>query len=86
MKCPKCKAWTRVLETRSQYRVRECGNLHRFKTEELPVIDFEERKKQQEDLRREVANAQGTHQSVAEKYGVCIQSVVNWRKKYRTID
>jgi hypothetical protein len=32
--CLQCGAWTRVLETRKGIRKRECGNLHRFYTEE----------------------------------------------------
>lgn len=39
MKCPYCKAWTRVLETRQgQRRRRECGNGHTFHTRE--VLEF----------------------------------------------
>lgn len=40
MKCPVCNAWVTVLETRGvktingKYRRYECGNLHRFTTEE----------------------------------------------------
>ena len=39
MKCPVCKAWTEVMETRqrldnSVYRRMECANGHRFVTEE----------------------------------------------------
>ena len=36
MNCPKCNAWTEVLETRQRkagtYRRYECANLHRFST------------------------------------------------------
>tara|TARA_R110002126_G_scaffold199049_3_gene346781 strand:- start:569 stop:934 length:366 start_codon:yes stop_codon:yes gene_type:complete len=37
MKCPKCNAWSRVLETRmkkdgTKRRAIECANLHRFST------------------------------------------------------
>lgn len=36
MNCPKCNAWTEVLETRKRpagvYRRYECANLHRFST------------------------------------------------------
>ncbi len=36
MNCPKCDAWTEVLETRKRkagtYRRYECANLHRFST------------------------------------------------------
>lgn len=39
MKCPTCNAWTRVLETRNDYRKRECGNLHRFWTVESIAED-----------------------------------------------
>ena len=84
MKCPKCNAWTRVVETRGSFRVRECGNLHRFTTEEVFVIDHEDRKKMQEEKRREVAMAEGTIQSVATRYNVSDHSVIVWRKKYRT--
>jgi transcriptional regulator NrdR family protein len=39
MKCPDCKAWTEVKETRKRldgttYRRYECANLHRFTTRE----------------------------------------------------
>jgi len=42
MKCPHCKAWTFVLETRTRQdavtrRRYECANGHRFTTEERPV-------------------------------------------------
>lgn len=86
MKCPMCGAWTRVLQSRLPYRVRECGNLHQFTTAESLVFDNKEKKQQQENRRREIANAEGSFQSVAEKYNVCVQTVVNCRKKYRTID
>ena len=35
--CPQCQAWTRVLDTRTPYRRRECANGHRFKTEEKAI-------------------------------------------------
>lgn len=41
IKCPKCGAWTIVLESRPDeqdniiYRHRECGNLHRFHSKEV---------------------------------------------------
>jgi hypothetical protein len=84
MKCPKCNAWTRVAETRLPFRVRECGNLHRFTTEEVFVIDHEDKKKMQEDKRREVAMAEGTIRDIATRYNVSDYSVIIWRKKYRT--
>jgi transcriptional regulator NrdR family protein len=40
MKCPQCKTWAEVLETRTRKtdgvvtRRYECANLHRFSTEE----------------------------------------------------
>lgn len=40
MKCPQCGAWTQVKETRTKKtdnvvtRRYECGNMHRFSTEE----------------------------------------------------
>lgn len=38
MKCPECKAWTRVLSTRDGIsRRRECANGHRFTTSEIVV-------------------------------------------------
>jgi len=44
MKCPACKAWTEVLETRKRTdgvkrRRYECANLHRFTTLEVIVED-----------------------------------------------
>ncbi len=83
MNCPKCNAWTRVVETRDTFRVRECGNLHRFTTEEVFVYDHTDKHKLLEERRREVANAEGTIQSVATRYNVSVTSVGVWRKKYR---
>jgi transcriptional regulator NrdR family protein len=40
VKCPKCNAWTDVLETRSPRRKRECANGHRFSTMELVEDDY----------------------------------------------
>lgn len=42
MKCPTCKAWTAVKETRQKpdgtaYRRYECANLHRFSTSERVI-------------------------------------------------
>jgi transcriptional regulator NrdR family protein len=42
MKCPDCKAWTEVKETRQKkdgttYRRYQCANLHRFSTHEAPT-------------------------------------------------
>lgn len=41
MKCPECGAWSVILETRSSdfryRRRRECGNEHKFTTEEVVV-------------------------------------------------
>lgn len=43
MKCPKCRAWTYVLEVRGnkagKYRRYECANGHRFSTQEIPADD-----------------------------------------------
>ncbi len=43
MKCPDCKSWASVLETRDRqdgttYRRYECANLHRFTTHEVSEI------------------------------------------------
>ncbi len=84
MKCPKCNAWTRVVATRGSIRVRECGNLHKFTTEEVLIYVHEDKKKAQEDRQREVAMAEGTIQDVANHYNVATKSVVAWRKKHRT--
>lgn len=85
MKCPTCNAWSRVVETRGSFRVRECGNLHKYTTEEVLVYSHDERKKMQEERRREVAMAEGTQQEVATRYNVSINSVKEWRKKYRGV-
>jgi transposase-like protein len=42
MKCPQCKAWAIVLETRSKpnnetYRRYQCANEHKFSTKETPA-------------------------------------------------
>lgn len=84
MNCPKCNAWSRVIQTRLPKRVRECGNLHRFTTKEILVQTHEDKKKEQETRQREVAMAEGTIQSVADHYNVDPKTVSLWRKKYRT--
>jgi hypothetical protein len=83
MKCPTCNAWSRVVTTRMPRRVRECGNLHRFTTEEVLVHTHDDKRKEQEDRQREVAMAEGTIQDVANHYNVDTKSVRAWRKKYR---
>ena len=70
--------------TRMPRRVRECGNLHRFTTEEVLTHSHDDKKKAQEDRQREVAMAEGTIQDVANYYNVATKSVVAWRKKHRT--
>ena len=42
MKCPACKAWSTVKETRERQdgtvrRRYQCANLHRFTTSEAPI-------------------------------------------------
>lgn len=37
MRCPKCEAASRVLETREPKRRRVCENGHKFSTVEVPV-------------------------------------------------
>lgn len=50
MKCPICGAWTLVKSTRARktndntYRRYECGNLHRFSTEERVVTERQRKK------------------------------------------
>jgi transposase-like protein len=66
-------------------RVRECGNLHRFTTEEVLVHTHDAKRQEQEDKQREVAMVKGTIQDVANYYGVDPKSVRAWRKKYRQI-
>lgn len=85
MNCPTCNAWSRVVETRFPRRVRECGNLHRFTTDEVLLYTHFEKKKEQEDKQREVAMAEGTIKDVANYYNVDPKSVRAWRKKYRQI-
>lgn len=48
MKCPRCGAESRVLETRIHRDVlsrrgRECSNKHRFATVEMPLDDLEDK-------------------------------------------
>lgn len=43
IRCPKCSAWTTVLQTRKEYRQRECANLHRFWTVEQVCTDEAQR-------------------------------------------
>jgi hypothetical protein len=63
--------------------VRQCGNLHRFTTEEQFVFDHADKQQLQDEKRRMVAAAEGTIQSVANKFNVSVHSVSAWRKKYR---
>lgn len=71
------------MQTRMPRRVRECGNLHRFTTEEVLIYTHDDKKKEQEARQREVAMAEGTIQSVADYYNADTKSVRAWRKKYR---
>lgn len=58
--CPKCNAWTEVLETRKRkagtYRRYECANLHRFSTVNDGVTRIDDGK-----LKRGRALPQGIH-------------------------
>lgn len=60
MNCPKCGAWTEVLETRKRkagtYRRYECANLHRFSTFNGEVARLDDGK-----LKRGRALPQGIH-------------------------
>lgn len=82
MKCPQCGAWTTVLETRQNKtnatvrRRYECGNLHRFRTEEVVVVDDV---KEREAVRLEIGRAPGTTLSVAKQYNVSIKTVQRFR-------
>lgn len=38
MRCPECGVWSRVLETRSDIRARECANGHRWKSQEVVLV------------------------------------------------
>lgn len=53
MKCPECKAWTEVRESRGReggyFRTRECGNGHRFKTVELLVAPIKTAKAEKDN-------------------------------------
>jgi len=69
--------------TRMPRRVRECGNLHRFTTEEVILHTHDEKKKDQEDKQKKVAMAEGTIANVAAHYNVDTKSVMAWRKKFR---
>lgn len=51
MQCPYCNAWTRVLASRAAKRLRECGNLHRFHTEEVLDKEFSKRGETPMDFR-----------------------------------
>lgn len=39
MKCPLCQAPTDVKHTKNGLRIRECFNLHRFKTQEILLTE-----------------------------------------------
>jgi len=57
MKCPECGAWSVILETRDtsvRYRRRrECGNNHKFTTEEVALSE-DQLKEEQKNRAREV--------------------------------
>lgn len=83
MKCPQCEAWTEVRETRGTKRRRECGNGHRFTTEEVVLYTDTSKARDKEERRRQVAMEPGTQIAVAAKYGVSPRSVALWRKQYK---
>lgn len=56
MKCPICGAWSTVKETRDSSlfgfkRRRECGNEHRFTTQEVVIPDEVVEQKHKDNLR-----------------------------------
>ena len=57
MKCPMCAAWSNVIETRNHRRRRECGNGHRFTTQEVVIAnarsDAAKQKYEQMSLQRD---------------------------------
>ena len=83
MKCPECGAWSIIKETRTSptfgyIRRRECGNKHRFTTQELIVaqvaIDADRRAHGEANYKRLESFREGrrqaprrTAQTVAEK-------------------
>ena len=56
MNCPICNAWTQTNDTRNKgdrmVRRRECGNGHRFNTEERVVV---KKRKAEKDANRNMA-------------------------------
>ncbi len=78
MKCPQCGAWTEVLETRGIKRRRECGNGHRFTTEEI-VVQGDSR---DEAERRRIAAEPGSSNVVGARYNINSSTVRTWRRKY----
>lgn len=94
--CPQCGAVSRVLQTRGNTRRRECFNLHRFSTTEVVVpeaarpgaygVDVNEGMRQAaaalQAKREAVAHAPGKLKDVAAQYGVSVNTVWTWRRKY----
>lgn len=73
MNCPECGVWTEVISTRGTRRRRECGNGHRFTTEE--VIAKLKRPPIPPETRQAISAAQGSIKSVARQFGVSERTV-----------
>lgn len=79
MKCPQCGAWSRVLETRTDMRLRECANEHRWRTREVLVVALE---KPDLQARNAAIRADTRRPSViAEAFGLSVRTVKTIRQK-----
>lgn len=69
MKCPKCSAWSEVLQTNMPRRKRECANGHRFWTRET----YEDK----------VTITYLTSGELAQRWRIDPKTLANWRNKGR---
>ena len=81
MKCPECGAWTDVIESRFGKRRRECGNGHRFSTEEIVVPPKKIPVTQERKL--EIAKAEGSLRSLVAKFKMDIRTIKRIKAEYK---
>jgi len=81
MKCPFCEVWSDVIETRGARRRRECGNGHRFTTQEQ-LTSYSPRKV--DDRNRQAAQmvlAGKTQTEVAEAFNMSRTSLSRYMRQ-----
>lgn len=99
MKCPKCAAWSSVLDTRaatdvSTKRRRKCANGHLFITFEVPprlvrhddirvAVDAARKAKERARRDRGIVNSDEPASVLAKRYGISTVRVQTIRREYK---